>query len=172
MNLHHPQMFGPLYNTQPSETPPYRYQHNRWSVGWSAPATLHCTGLDDHWMIHNGSSSPPNIIHDCITSMIAVGKPANTNYSAHLVISYNRRFSPLRGLTSSSCGGLLPLAEAIFFVIAKKRACYAVLAQKIQNNPKNSKKKYTKNLPKFKKKEEKIKKSERISKLKFVPLKF
>ena len=33
---------------------------------------------------------------------------------------YTRRYGPLRGLTSSSCGGLRPLAEAFFALWAKK----------------------------------------------------
>ena len=39
-----------------------------------------------------------------------------------------RRYSPLRGLTSSSCGGLRPTAEAFFALPAKKRVFYAVFA--------------------------------------------
>ena len=34
-----------------------------------------------------------------------------------------RRYSPLRGPTSSSCGGLLPSAEAFFALRAKKEHC-------------------------------------------------
>ena len=39
-----------------------------------------------------------------------------------------RRYGPLSGATSSSCGGLRPLTEAFFALHAKKRAYYAVLA--------------------------------------------
>ena len=35
-------------------------------------------------------------------------------------VIYTRRYSPLRGLTSSSCGGLRPSAEAFFALRAKK----------------------------------------------------
>ena len=35
-------------------------------------------------------------------------------------LRYTRRYSPLRGLTSSSCGGLRPSAEAFFALRAKK----------------------------------------------------
>ena len=38
-----------------------------------------------------------------------------------------RRYGPLRGPTSSSCGGLHPSSEA-FFALLEKRTYYAVLA--------------------------------------------
>ena len=39
-----------------------------------------------------------------------------------------RRYGPLRGPTSSSCGGLRPSAEAFFALRAKKKLTFAVLA--------------------------------------------
>ena len=42
-------------------------------------------------------------------------------------VTGTRRYGPLRGPTSSSCGGLRPLAEAFFALSGKKRAFYAVL---------------------------------------------
>ena len=49
----------------------------------------------------------------------------------HLYIVFlwtTRRYSPLRGLTSISCGGLRPSAEGFFCPSGKKRAYYTVLA--------------------------------------------
>ena len=45
-----------------------------------------------------------------------------------IIIIITRRYSPLFGLSSSSCGRLWPSAEAFFALRAKKRAYYAVLA--------------------------------------------
>ena len=42
-------------------------------------------------------------------------------------IHHTRRYGPLLGPTSSSCGGLWPLAEVFLALWAKKRAYYAVL---------------------------------------------
>ena len=39
---------------------------------------------------------------------------------------------PLRGPTSTSCGGLRPLDQAFFALLAKKRAYHAVLARFMQ----------------------------------------
>ena len=51
------------------------------------------------------------------------------NYPLHFhtwVVTDTRRWSPLRGPTSGSCGGLRPSAEA-FFALRTKKAYYAVL---------------------------------------------
>ena len=40
-----------------------------------------------------------------------------------------RRSGPLRGPTSSACGGLRPLADGFFCLLGKKGLYYAVLAQ-------------------------------------------
>ena len=45
-----------------------------------------------------------------------------------LMITTTRRYGPLRGPTSSSCGGLRPSTEGFFSPSGKKRAYYAVLA--------------------------------------------
>ena len=41
---------------------------------------------------------------------------------------YTKRYGPLRGPTSSSCGGIRPSADGFFCPSGKKRAYYAVLA--------------------------------------------
>ena len=41
-------------------------------------------------------------------------------------IMVTRRYSPLRGLTSSSCGGLRPSAKVFFALRAKKEANYDI----------------------------------------------
>ena len=41
---------------------------------------------------------------------------------------YTRRYSPLRVLNSSSCGGVRPPAEAFWTLRAKEKAFYAVFA--------------------------------------------
>ena len=51
-----------------------------------------------------------------------------TGIVALSIIKMTRRYGPLRGPTSSSCGGLQPLAEGFFCPLGKKRAYYAVLA--------------------------------------------
>ena len=43
-----------------------------------------------------------------------------SHYFCGLVFMKTRRYGPLRGPTSSSCGGLWPLAEAFFALWAKK----------------------------------------------------
>ena len=44
---------------------------------------------------------------------------SKTNVGVYCVVA-TRRYSPLRGLTSSSCGGLRHMAEAFFALQAKK----------------------------------------------------
>ena len=80
-------------------------------------------------------------------------------------ITHTRRYGPLRGPTSSSCGLLRPLAEAFFALRAKKGLFYAVLAHfwcpvvtmvtfssNISNNEKQKKNpKISKNFKKFQK---------------------
>ena len=46
-------------------------------------------------------------------------------HRGEMVVTCTRRYSPLRGLTSSSCGGLRP---RLFLPFGQKRAYYAVLA--------------------------------------------
>ena len=47
--------------------------------------------------------------------------------SSEKAFRLTRRYSPLRGPTSSSCKGLWPSGDAFFALRAKKRAYYAVL---------------------------------------------
>ena len=78
-----------------------------------------------------------------------------------------RRYSPLRGLTSSSCGGLRPSAEAFFALLAKKELIIlfwpifgifwspvitlVTFSSNISNNNKKKSKKFQKNSNNFKK---------------------
>ena len=57
-------------------------------------------------------------------------KRFNSAYLQNLICIFitTRRYGPLRGPTSSSCGGLRPSAEAFFALLAKKKNYYAVLA--------------------------------------------
>ena len=50
--------------------------------------------------------------------VLQMSAAAHKVYKTLLVIT--RRYGPLRGLTSSSCGGLRPSAEAFFALRAKK----------------------------------------------------
>ena len=50
-------------------------------------------------------------------------KPEQILLHTKYVFINTRRYSPLRGLTSSSCGGLRPTAEAFFALWAKKGLC-------------------------------------------------
>ena len=50
------------------------------------------------------------------------------NEAQFVLLRNTRRYSPLSGPTSSSCGGLRPLAKVFLPYGQKKRAYYAVLA--------------------------------------------
>ena len=48
-------------------------------------------------------------------------------YDIKCIFILDKRYSPLLGLTFSSCGGLRALAEAFFALLAKKRAFWMFL---------------------------------------------
>ena len=67
------------------------------------------------------------------------------------ILRKTRRYGPLRGPTSSSCGGLWPSAEAFYYAVLAHFWCPVVTLVTFSSNISNNTKKQQKNPKKFKK---------------------
>ena len=80
-------------------------------------------------------------INNIVYRYNTVPAKCNNTGSKHVIFKVSftntRRYSPLRGPTSSSCGGLRPSAEAFFALRAKKEL---IMLSNFERNPKKPKK--------------------------------